>query len=166
MIHFRNAIDSDMTHIRDIDLKCHEQLPADEKWWLSIAVNKQAGCTVGCKSQVPVGMLVFEKQIFKLSFFTEHLPTLHLHKLCVRKEFRSQMIGQKLMSLGYDQALKNSCQYMTMSIPEYRCCPGKEADVSGWLMALGFRATSILPTKLSLWGQEFDQFLFCFKVTE
>lgn len=166
MITYRKATSADLTHLRDLDLKCHEQEPADQKWWAAIAENPQSGCVVGCKSQVPISMIVFEKQVFRLPDFQQKEATLHIHKLCVRKEFRKQKSGQKLLAHAHEEAKKRSCPYMSMSVPEYRCKPetDPENDVSAWLNKLGFKATIILPTKVNLYGQEFDQYLFVYKV--
>ncbi len=166
MIHFRAASNNDLTYLRDIDLKCYEQAPADLKWWGQIAENPQSGCVVACKSQVPIGMLVYERQAFRLPGFKAKLTTLHIHKLCVHPLHRKQQIGQKLLAHSHEEARKKGCPYMTISIPEYRCKPDSDtsADVSKWLNKLGFKAAIILPTKIHLYGQEFDQYLFVFQV--
>lgn len=166
MIHYREASSNDLTHLRDIDLKCHEQPPADQAWWAQIAENPQSGCMVACKSHVPIGMIVWERQAFRLPEFKAKVTTLHFHKLCVRKEFRNQRIGQKLLAYAHEEARRLGCPYMSMSIPEYRCLPDTDpdADVSCWLNRLGFNATIILPTKVHMYGKEYDQYMFVYKV--
>jgi ribosomal protein S18 acetylase RimI-like enzyme len=163
MIHYREANNSDLIYLRDIDLKCHEQEPADSNWWKQIASNPQAHCVLACKSQVPIGLLVLERQLFREPI---RATTAHIHKLCVRPEFRHQGTGQRLLAHGHEFAKMKKCEYMTVSVPEYKCRPesDKENDVSRWLNNLGFKATYILPTKLLLYGREFDQFLFTFQV--
>ena len=165
MIHYRAATNKDLTHLRDIDLKCHEQMVSTHSWWSEIEQNPESGCVVVCKTHVPVGMIVWERQAFKLPNFDSKQTTLHIHKLCVRKEFRNNKCGQKLLGYGYEEAVRLECPYMSISVPEYRC--GKSAehgDLGAWLNKQGFNATIILPTKIQMYGQDFDQFLFVYEV--
>ncbi len=164
MIHFRPASNNDLAHLYDIDLKCHEQSPADSEWWRQIAENPQAGGVVALKRQVPIGMLIYERQAFRLPKFKAKVTTLHIHKLCVHPLHQNQYVGQKLLAHGHEEARKKGCPYMTISVPEYQCQPSAEDDVSKWLNKLGFKAVMILPTKVYLYGQEFDQYLFVFQV--
>jgi ribosomal protein S18 acetylase RimI-like enzyme len=164
MIHYREVVDKDVPRLHDICLKCYEKPPATSEWWNYIFKNKQAGCIVACKSQVPIGMMVWERQAFKLPDFQTKEITLHAHILCVRKEFRSNGIGQRLLAHGHEIALSQQCKYITMSIPEYQCKPDTPEDVSKWLNDRGFKAKVILPTKIEMYGKHFDQYLFVFEV--
>lgn len=164
--HYRPATDRDLTHLQDLDLKCYERSPATPKWWKHVSENPQSGCMIACKSQVPIGMVVWERQAFRLPEFKAKVTTLHLHKLCVRKEFRCQGLGQRLLAHAHEAAREKGCPYMSISIPEYRCLPDTkpEEDVSKWIINLGFKATIILPTKVHMYGQIFDQYLFVYQV--
>lgn len=163
-IHYRPALRHDLTYMKDLDLKCHEQPPADNKWWEYISNNAQTGCVLACKSQVPIGMCVWERQAFKLPDFKSKEVTLHIYKVCVRPEFRKQGIGRYLIAHAHEEANKLDCAYMSISVPEYLCTPSNEGDISGWLAKLKFKATIILPAKIQLYGESYDQFLFIYRV--
>lgn len=164
MIHYRVAANTDLTDLQNLDLKCYEQEPASQEWWTNIAENPQSGCIVACKNQVPIGMVVWERQAFKLPGFKAKVTTLHVHKICVRKEFRNEGIGKHLLAHAHEESRKKGCPYMTMCVPEYKCEPGQPDDISGWLNKLGFKATIILPAKVYLYGKKYDQFLFVYDV--
>lgn len=164
MIHYRDATSQDLAHLRDLDLKCHEQSPSPAEWWTQIAENPNATCKVACQSHVPIGMAVWEQQAFRLPTFKSKVTTIHFHKLCVRSEFRGKKIAQRLLAYGHEAARANKCPYMSMSIPEYRCVPGEQDDVSQWLNSLHFKASIILPEKIQLYGRDYDQFLFIHEV--
>lgn len=164
MITYREARPNDLAQLRSLDLKCHEQTPSTDDWWKQIAENTHSGVCVSCKNQVPVGMIVWERQAFQVPDRKAKTTTLHLHKLCVRPEYRNNQIGQRLLAYAHEEARRTGCPYMTISVPEYKCQPGEEDDVSEWLNKLGFNATMILPVKISLYGKEYDQFLFVFEV--
>jgi len=165
MIHYRPATVKDLSYLRDLDLKCHEQIPSSHRWWAKIEQNLESGCYIGCKSHVPIAMAVWERKSFRLPDFERVHITLHLHKLCVRKEFRNKHIGRRLIAHAHEEAKRLQCGYLSISVPEYMC--GEKAEhgnVAAWLNQLGFKATIILPTKVHMYGQSFDQFLFIYKV--
>lgn len=164
MIHYRSAIQADLSILCDLDLKCHERAPETNEWWTQIAANPQADCFVACKSRVTIGMIVWEKQAFRLPEFKTKQTTLHIHKICVRTEFRGQKIAQRLLAQAHEEARKKGCLYMTMSVPEYLCIPGQPDNVSDWLNKLQFKASIILPEKVDLYGIAYDQFLFVHKM--
>lgn len=164
MITYRTSRPNDLAQLRSLDLKCHEQEPETDGWWKQVAENPNADVCVACKSQVPIGMIVWERQAFQVPNFKAKATTLHLHKLCVRPEFQNNNIGQRLLAYAHEEARRTGCPYITISVPEYKCQPGEEYDVSKWLKNLGFKATIILPVKISLYGKEYDQFLFVFEV--
>ena len=164
MITYRAATNNDLSYLCDLDLKCHEQSPADKAWWGQISENQQAGCVVACKSHVPIGMCVWERQAFKLPEFETKRETFHIHKICVRKEFRNQGIGRNQIAYVHEAAKKRSCAFISIAVPEYRCNKKEPDDVSEWLAKLNFQAKIILPTKVNLYGCEYDQYLFVFKV--
>lgn len=164
MIHYRTAVNPDLAHLRDLDLKCHEESPQSAEWWAEMSENPNATCHVGCKSHVPVSMIVWEQQSFRLPSFSEKRSTIHIHKICVRKEFRKQRIASRLLAYAHEYARANSCPYMSVSVPEYRCNPDSPDDVSGWLKKLKFKASIILPEKISLYGCKYDRFLFIYEM--
>lgn len=164
MIHYRPATNADSTHLRDLDLKCHEQPPSPMGWWRETSENPQAKCLVACKSHVPIGMAVWERQAFKLPENNGKVTTQHFHKICVRSEFRRQGIAKRMLAHAHEEARQAGCPYMSMTVPEYRCDPNSPDDVSEWLKKLEFKATMILPFKVKMYGLEYDQYLFVFKV--
>jgi GNAT superfamily N-acetyltransferase len=168
MMHYRKATNQDLPYLYNIDLKCHEQPPANQMWWGKIAENTKAGCTVACKSQVPIGMIVWQQQVFTKPGDKTKTRTLHIPKLCVRKEFRGGGIGQRLLAYGHEEARGVDCPYMSMAIPSYRCLPESrpDDDVSKWLGKLGFGAMLVLPTKISMYGEDYEQYLFTFEVNK
>lgn len=164
MIHYRPAQEKDLLHLRDLDLKCYEESPATNQWWDEVSQSEYTGCIVCCKSHVPIGMVVWERQAFKLPEFEGKVTTLHIHKLCIRKEFRGNKLGQSLLAHVHEEARKKGTPYMSTAIPEYLCIPDEPDDVSEWLNKLGFKAVLVLPAKVRLYGREYDQYLFVFKV--
>jgi ribosomal protein S18 acetylase RimI-like enzyme len=164
MITYRLAHNSDLIDLCNLDLKCYEQPPATQEWWMQIFESPQFGCIVACKNQVPIGMIVWGREAFKLPNFKAKVTTLHIHKICVYKEFRKKSIGKHLLAHVHEKAQREGIPYMTMCVPEYKCEPGTPDDISGWLNKLGFKATIILPLKVPLYGKDYDQFLFVYEV--
>lgn len=164
-IRYRPLDINDIDYVCDLDLKCHEQSPEPKKWWHVIINNPQCGCMVACDKKVPVGLVAWEKQAFKLKDFPSKQLTLHIHKICVRQEYRLRGISKQLLAYAFERARVMQCPFMSMCIPEYKVGkPGGEGDITGWVESIQFKSTIILPLKIDMYGQQFDKYLFTMKV--
>jgi GNAT superfamily N-acetyltransferase len=160
MIKIRRGVKDDLHHLRDLDLKCYERPPADFTWWTQIADSHQCGVFVACDQETPIGMFVFEVVNFKAHGKSGF--NLHIHKLCVRENYRHKGIGSDLMEEASKECKSRRCTAVTITVPEYRCLPKTypDDDVSIWLARFNFEAISIMPEKLEMYGKEYDYYLF------
>lgn len=165
MIHYRKPNKAENSYYRSIDLHCHEQ-PSPADWWAEIFENEKACGLIACEDNLPIGMLIAEWVALKLPEHPQKVTSIHMHKLCVNKEFRGQGIGQRLLAEAHEEARKNGCPYITVTVPAYNCLPetAPDDDVSQWLGAFDFKAVMTLPTQISYMGKDWDQYLFAFKV--
>ncbi len=168
MIHYRPAKEEDLNHLIDLDVKCQSHSASLPGWWDEIADRVNTNCCVACISHVPIGMVVWERQMFKLPEFSQKQYTAHVHKICVRPDLRNAGIGKRLLAEVHEFANSNGCPYITIAVPEYQCVPSETEDeieyISPWLIKLGFIATILLPVKIQLYGEDHDQYLFVFGV--
>jgi GNAT superfamily N-acetyltransferase len=164
MIQYRPAIPQDMSYMRDMDLKCHEQAPCSDEWWTLAMKNPNVGTTIVTSRHVPIGMSLWEKRLTKLPDITAKANCFLIHKLCVRPGFRNLGFAHKLLAHCHEEARRSRVKFLTMEIPSYLCCPNEDGDISLWLNKLGFRATMVLDRQVKLYGEEHDLYLFVFEV--
>jgi len=164
MTDFREAVMGDLPHLQNLDLKGYEQQPETMDWWKSVITNPSMTCVVACQNQTPIGMVVWTHQEFQKPSPMSGQTTVHVHKICVQKGFRYRGIGSSLMAKARKETYRLKCKTMSISVPEYQCISDDPDNVSQWLHKLGFKADSVLPVPLHLYGKNYDQYLFLFEV--
>lgn len=141
--HVRDAVEGDLAHIVDIDIKTFENPWSSEEW---CARHHQV--LVATYFGTPVGVMALCRTSD---------GDLDVRKLAVKQSYRGRGIGRLLLAAAARCAQQARCVCLFMVLPERSICPGSPKDLSRWLTRLGFRAvTPILAGHFSVCGETED----------
>ncbi len=162
----RKFTDKDANYVHDIDIKCFDNVWSREDW-KAISNNNQASTWVGCYRHVPISFLVMEQQSFVLPNTDQQIQALHVHKLGVQEAFRHKGVGVRLLAFVHQQAKQHlEISWVTMSVPEWFVAPDGPKNCLGWLQKYKFKAITTLPEPIHLYGNNYDHYLFGFKLNK
>ena len=160
----REASAQDANYIYDLDLKCFDN-PWSKENWAAISANSQAHAWVGCYRQVPISLVVTERQSFVPPDTRNRVQSLHIHKLCVKEIFRRKGVGARLLQFVHHRAVeKVAVGWVTMTVPEWLINTDEPTNCLGWLQKYKLKALATLPTKIALYGKDYDQYLFGYQL--
>ncbi len=155
MIEFRASRREDAHYLLDIDLKCYEFSWLPEDWR---TISKDSFATVATYNKTPIGMSVFYRTMYN---------DIEVLKLAVKPAYRNLGIGSRLLfnTILYGQEIR--ADRTILVVPESRLRPGREDDLSQWLLRRGFRAQiPLLRNYYTFYGQPEDGVLFTLTIPQ
>lgn len=83
-----------------------------------------------------------------------------IDRLGVLPKYRRLGLGTMLVKESILHANREKCDSLITTVPHIHCRPGDDDDVSEFLIAVGFAATSVLKNWATMYGSDVDGYVF------
>lgn len=157
----REARDGDKHYLKQLDLRCFDNVYDAETWKLLIE-DRQTHVWLGCNRLTPISFMVLERQL------CEHIGddkwSMHIHKLCVSERFRNRGVGTRLIAHAHTRAAQAGVNWITGTVPEWMVNDKEDPRYClDWIKRFNFKAIGTLDEKIQMYGK--DNVLYIFGAT-